>query len=122
MIFVAATLYGFGKTFFWPTMLGVVSDQTPKGGALTLNAIGGIGMLAVGALGFPYIGTLQADKKIDAIAASPTRQGRAGPRRGWQARAGGQEDPPTKSSSIKRSRTTSSRPSWISCRRANGRK
>ena len=29
MIFVAATLYGFGKTFFWPTMLGVVSDQTP---------------------------------------------------------------------------------------------
>jgi MFS family permease len=71
MIFVAATLYGFGKTFFWPTMLGVVSDQTPRGGALTLNALGGIGMLAVGVLGFPYIGTLQADKKIDAIAATP---------------------------------------------------
>jgi MFS family permease len=67
-ILVAATLYGFGKTFFWPTMLGVVSDQTPRGGALTLNALGGIGMLAVGVLGFPYIGTLQADKKIDAIA------------------------------------------------------
>src|SRR3954463_9374023 len=67
-IFMAATLYGFGKTFFWPTMLGVVSDQTPRGGALTLNALGGIGMLAVGVLGFPYIGTLQADKKIDAIA------------------------------------------------------
>ena len=30
MIFVAATLYGFGKTFFWPTMLGVVSEQTPE--------------------------------------------------------------------------------------------
>jgi MFS family permease len=70
MIFIAATLYGFGKTFFWPTMLGVVSDQTPRGGALTLNALGGIGMLAVGVLGFPYIGTLQADTKIDAIAAS----------------------------------------------------
>ncbi len=67
LIFVAATLYGFGKTFFWPTMLGVVSEQTPKGGALTLNAIGGIGMLAVGTLGFPYIGTLQADRQIDAI-------------------------------------------------------
>src|SRR5579863_1830026 len=64
MIFVAATLYGIGKTFFWPTMLGVVSEQTPRGGALTLNAISGLGMLAVGTLGFPYIGTLQADKSI----------------------------------------------------------
>lgn len=70
MIFVAATLYGFGKTFFWPTMLGVVSEQTPKGGALTLNAISGIGMLAVGTLGFPYIGALQAQKQIDAVVAS----------------------------------------------------
>jgi MFS family permease len=70
MIFVAATLYGIGKTFFWPTMLGVVSEQTPKGGALTLNAISGIGMLAVGTLGFPYIGTLQADRNIQAVAAS----------------------------------------------------
>jgi MFS family permease len=74
MLFVAATLYGFGKTFFWPTMLGVVSDQTPRGGALTLNALGGIGMLAVGVLGFPFIGTLQADKKIDAIAATSAAQ------------------------------------------------
>ena len=74
LIFVAATLYGVAKTFFWPTMLGVVSDQTPRGGALTLNALGGIGMLAVGVLGFPYIGTLQADKKIDAIAATPAAQ------------------------------------------------
>ncbi|MEM6600423.1 MAG: MFS transporter [Verrucomicrobiota bacterium] len=59
MIFAAATLYGIGKTFFWPTMLGVVAEQTPRGGALTLNAIAGIGMLAVGILGFPFIGFLQ---------------------------------------------------------------
>ena len=68
MLFVAATLYGVGKTFFWPTSLGVVAEQTPKGGALTLNAIAGIGMLSVGVLGFPYIGTLQAEKQIDAVA------------------------------------------------------
>lgn len=74
MIFIAATLYGFGKTFFWPTMLGVVAEQTPKGGALTLNAISGIGMLAVGTLGFPYIGTLQADKQIEAIQNSAVAQ------------------------------------------------
>lgn len=60
-ILVAATLYGFGKTFFWPTMLGVVSEQCPKGGALTLNAIGGVGMLGVGVLGFPFIGLLQVN-------------------------------------------------------------
>lgn len=66
-IFIAATLYGLGKTFFWPTMLGVVSEQCPKGGALTLNAISGIGMLAVGTLGFPYIGILQTRAQQAAI-------------------------------------------------------
>ena len=78
LIFAAATLYALGKTFFWPTMLGVVSDQTPRGGALTLNALGGIGMLSVGVLGFPYIGALQADKKIDLIAATPAAQAAPG--------------------------------------------
>ena len=33
MLLAAATLYGFGKTFFWPTTLGVVSEQYPRGGA-----------------------------------------------------------------------------------------
>ena len=61
MVFACATLYGFGKTFFWPTTLGVVSEQCPKGGALTLNAIAGIGMLAVGILGGPVIGKLTED-------------------------------------------------------------
>lgn len=59
MIFAAATLYGIGKTFFWPTMLGVVAEQFPKGGAVTLNAIAGIGMLTVGIIGGPLIGAMQ---------------------------------------------------------------
>ena len=67
MIFLAATLYALGKTFFWPTMLGIVSEQTPKGGALTLNAVSGIGMLAVGVLGFPLIGAFQANKEISEV-------------------------------------------------------
>ena len=66
-IFFAATLYGVAKTYFWPTMLGVVAEQTPKGGALTLNAIAGIGMLAVGILGFPFIGFLQESSVTSAI-------------------------------------------------------
>ncbi len=68
MIFIAASLYALGKTFFWPTMLGIVSEQTPKGGALTLNAISGVGMLAVGVLGTPYIGALQERKIVSEVA------------------------------------------------------
>jgi hypothetical protein len=70
VVFAAASIYAVGKTFFWPTMLGVAGEQTPRGGALTLNALGGIGMLGVGVLGFPYIGMLQSQKTIDAVASS----------------------------------------------------
>ena len=58
-LLAAATIYGFGKTFLWPTMLGVVSERFPKGGALTLNATTGVGMLGVGVLGFPFMGLIQ---------------------------------------------------------------
>lgn len=58
-IILAGTIYGIGKTFFWPTMLAVVSERFPKGGALTLGAIGGIGMLSAGILGGPGIGYTQ---------------------------------------------------------------
>jgi MFS family permease len=64
MILVAATLYGIGKSFFWPTSLAVVADQFPRGGALTMNFVGGVGMLAVGVIGAPFMGNLQ-DRNID---------------------------------------------------------
>lgn len=66
-IFAAATLYGIAKTYFWPTTLGVVSEQFPKGGALTLNAIAGIGMLTVGIVGGPLIGNMQEDSAKSAL-------------------------------------------------------
>lgn len=71
-VFAAATLYGVAKTYFWPTMLGVVAEQTPKGGALSLNAIAGIGMLAVGILGGPFIGFLQESSVTSALRAEST--------------------------------------------------
>ncbi|PKQ45593.1 MFS transporter [Confluentibacter flavum] len=64
MILVAATIYGFGKAFFWPTMLGVVAERFPKGGALTLNIIGGLGMIAAGVIGAGVIGFVQ-DSSIE---------------------------------------------------------
>ncbi|MFO0880259.1 MAG: MFS transporter [Gemmataceae bacterium] len=56
---VAATIYGVGKTFLWPTMLGVVAERFPRGGAITLGAVGGVGMLSAGLLGGPGIGYKQ---------------------------------------------------------------
>jgi MFS family permease len=63
-ILIAATLYGVGKTFFWPTSLGVVAEQFPRGGALTLNVVAGVGMLAVGVIGAPFMGYVQ-DRNVD---------------------------------------------------------
>jgi MFS family permease len=53
--FAAATIFGVGKTFFWPTMLGVTAEQFPRGGALLLSLMGGAGMLSV-AVAIPIMG------------------------------------------------------------------
>ncbi len=45
--FVAATVFGVGKTYFWPVMLGVTSERFPKGGPLLLAIMGGTGNLSV---------------------------------------------------------------------------
>ncbi len=56
---VAATIYGIGKTYYWPTMLSVASERFPKGGALLLGSMGCAGMLSAGLLGGPGIGYKQ---------------------------------------------------------------
>ncbi len=45
--FLWATVFGIGKTYFWPLMLGVTSERFPKGGPLALAVIGGTGNLSV---------------------------------------------------------------------------
>ncbi len=47
MLFVAAIIFGMGITYFWPTMLGFVSENIPESGALGMNLMGGAGMFAV---------------------------------------------------------------------------
>jgi MFS family permease len=44
--FAAATIFGVGKTYFWPVMLGVTAERFPKGGALALAIMGGTGNLS----------------------------------------------------------------------------
>src|SRR5262249_43096901 len=55
----AVSLYRRCQAFYWPPMLGVISERFPKGGALALGFSGGVGMLSAGLLGGPLIGYKQ---------------------------------------------------------------
>src|SRR5262245_57527037 len=73
-IVVAATVYSFGKAFFWPTSLGVVAEQSPRGGAITLNVVAGIGMLGAGVIGGPIIGQVLDGQMVSGVAAYDAKQ------------------------------------------------
>lgn len=47
MLFLGAVFFGMGVCYFWPTMLGFVSENLPETGAVGLNFMGGAGMFAV---------------------------------------------------------------------------
>jgi len=61
--FVAATLFGVGVAFNFPTILGLVSERLPKTGSLGIVLTAGFGLLAAGAIGTPGIGAI-ADKQL----------------------------------------------------------
>lgn len=63
MAFASATVFAVGVCYFWPTMLGVVSERVPRSGAFGLALMGGIGMLMVGVVTTPQMGKL-ADKYL----------------------------------------------------------
>jgi len=61
MLFVGALVFGIGVCYFWPTMLGFVSEYLPKTGAVGLNLMGGAGMFAV-SLYMMFMGGVYNDK------------------------------------------------------------
>lgn len=56
MVYVSAILFAIGVMYFWPTMIGFVSEYIPKSGALGMSIIGGAGMFATG-IWQPVIGS-----------------------------------------------------------------
>ena len=58
-MFFAATVYAAGKTFLWPTMLGVVGERFPQSATVAMAMLGCVGMLSAGYLGGPGIGYKQ---------------------------------------------------------------
>ncbi len=63
--FAAATIWGLGVCFMWPTMLANVSERFPRGGALFLGMIGFCGGLAIQFV-LPQLGAIFDRAKIEA--------------------------------------------------------
>lgn len=55
--FVAAGIFAMGICFFWPTMIGFVSENLPKTGPLGLSLMGGAGLFST-ALALPWLGQI----------------------------------------------------------------
>ncbi|MFZ4476165.1 MAG: MFS transporter [Saprospiraceae bacterium] len=68
----AAAVFAIGVCYFWPTMIGFVSEYIPDSGALGLSLVGGAGMLAT-AMFQPIIG-----KWFDNNLAEATARGLSG--------------------------------------------
>lgn len=72
MAFLSATVFAFGVCFFWPTMLGVTSERVPRSGALGLGLMGGVGMLAVGVIASPWMGSIADQRANEVLPAEET--------------------------------------------------
>jgi MFS family permease len=64
----AATVFGIGKTFLWPTMVGITAELFPRGGALLMAIIGAAGMTSVSVV-TPLMG-----ERMDALGAGAALQ------------------------------------------------
>ena len=71
MIFAAAAVFALGIAFFWPSMLGFVSENIPESGALGLAIMGGIGFLG-GAIAQPALGAIFDAQTLAAVPADQT--------------------------------------------------
>ena len=47
LAFAAATVWGMGVCYLWPTMLAIVSERFPRGGAMALGLMGFAGGMAI---------------------------------------------------------------------------
>lgn len=64
--FAAATVFALGVCYFWPTMLGFVSERVPRSGALGLAIMGGSGMLSVSLI-LPQMGSVYETRAAEAL-------------------------------------------------------
>jgi MFS family permease len=65
---LAATVWGVGVCYMWPTMLGVTSERFPRGGAFLLGVMGSVGNVAIFFV-LPKLGAIFDDAKVAAAKA-----------------------------------------------------
>jgi len=63
--FLAAGLFALGICYFWPTMVGFVSENLPRTGPMGLSIMGGAGLMST-AIVLPLFGTLYEHKLTEA--------------------------------------------------------
>jgi len=73
MVFAAAGIFALGVAFFWPSMLGFVSENVPQSGALGLAIMGGIGFLG-GAIAQPVLGAIFDSQTAAAVPAGQSAE------------------------------------------------
>ncbi len=66
-IFASATVFAIGVCYFWPTMLGFVSERIPRSGALGLGLMGTVGMAVVGLVTTPFMGGIADEVGHEAL-------------------------------------------------------
>ena len=66
-IFASATVFAVGVCYFWPTMLGFVSERIPRSGALGLGLMGTVGMAVVGLVTSPMMGDIADEAGHEAL-------------------------------------------------------
>jgi len=64
---VAATAWGFGVCYFWPTMLATVADRYPRSGTIVFGTMGAAGAASTFIV-LPHIGAVSDSAKAGAIA------------------------------------------------------
>jgi len=62
---LAATVWGTGVCYMWPTMLATASERFPRGGALLMGLMGTAGTLSIRFV-LPMMGAIYDNKKIAA--------------------------------------------------------
>jgi fucose permease len=61
---IAATIWGTGVCYMWPTMLATASERFPRGGALLMGLMGTAGTLSIQFV-LPMMGAIFDHKKIE---------------------------------------------------------
>lgn len=76
---LAATVWGCGVCFMWPTMLATASERFPRGGALLMGLMGTAGTLSINFV-LPAMGKIYDSKKVELAGSDAAFQALSGDR------------------------------------------